>query len=238
MLDSGEYQVIPKKRPNFVKMFSTFLAVLMLLDIFLGLYTGYQYTNLLFIVVFVILMLAGGVETYLWRVRWDMLADRIGLDINPQNRSIFRKPYLTGNRHGYETTIDSFTRGNRRNRRHYTRITILLPFATANPFSFKKRGLLNLNDTQIDIEEVDKTFTIRTSAPHMVHSIFQTTRLRQGLFDLVKQSKTMNLSVEGNRLTYHEKGRIVDVEYLAALYNFLHKISESVRHQSQVASQE
>ncbi|MDH5606150.1 MAG: hypothetical protein OEY93_04625 [Anaerolineae bacterium] len=233
MIESTDYQIIPKKRPVFTNWLNIILTIAFF-GVFIFAMAYDEFFDDIFISAAAILFVLGAIlnsllEGYIFRMRWQALADQTGLEYYPQSRSIFKQPSLMGNRHGYVTKLATFTRGSGKSRRHYTRFSFILPFENAESFSIKKRSLLDGRDVKIGMEDVDKTFTIRASTPHMVHRIFQSNRLRQSLFDLVRQSKKMNLEVTANELIFTEPNRIMDVEYLAALHDFLHKICESVK---------
>ena len=241
MIESTKYQIIPKKKPVISQWFNLF-APIILFGVIITSISSDTFGDDTVILMMILLLAVGSIminmlEGYIFRQRWQALANRTGLDYYPKSRSLFTQPTLLGNRHGYATKLATFSSGLGKFRRQYTRFTILFPFENAESLTIKKRRLFDGQDVKVDMEDVDKTFTIRTSAPHMAQRIFQSDRLRQGLFDLVGQTKSMSLVVEEDQLVYTERDRILDLEYLSALSDFLHKISEYVHHSSKNTSE-
>lgn len=228
MTNNANHQNIPQKKRNTafkVARYATiFIAIFVILNIFI---LDYTYINYVYFLIIIAIAAHWLLETILGRLHWETLADQIGMDIYPRDRTYFTKPLIRGNLNGDEVVFDNV----RRSKGDYTQITMGVPNPRSDIFSIKKTGLPEGNEIFTKNAEIDKIFAIHGSNPDMILTLLQSTRIRQGLIELVSQSKSMNISLKESQLTYYEIGRTLDVDYLVALYNFLTEISEFIRNQ-------
>lgn len=228
MTNNDKHQNIPQKKRNaannLAHLSTTLIALFILLNVFI---LDYQYINYVYALIIIAIVAHWLLEIILGRLHWETLADQIGMDIYPRDRTYFAKPLIRGNLNGDEVVFDNV----RRSKGDYTQITMGVPNPRSDTFSIKKTGLPEGNEIFTKNAEIDKTFAIHGSNPDMILTLLQSTRIRQGLIELVSQSKSMNISLKESQLTYYEIGRTLDVDYLAVLYNFLTEISEFIRNQ-------
>lgn len=230
-MDSERYRIIPRKRGQalytilIVFLYIAGFTMIILLD----------QINITYLLIGLLVLGFGFsfLEYFLWRRNWLKLGEMAGLDNEESsNGNLFKAPMLAGSYRGYRISLSSFTTGYGRYKKHYTKIDMTLPDELIGNFSLVKKSLLQTDLGLTGIEEFDKRFTLKTDLEWVEKRLFHNRDIEEGLYDLHKQCRSMNLSASGTQLTFQERGRIKDTEYLIALMDYMIKMAMAIRQNS------
>ena len=230
-MDSERYRIIPRKKGQSlytILMAIVYISAFAMVFIWDGL-------NLTYFIIGLLVLSIGFsfLEYFLWRLNWQKLGELSGL--NPEETSfvgLFKAPRLAGSYRGYRFLLSSFTVGYGRYKKHYTKMEMELPVEIEGSFSVVKKNFLQSNLDLTGIEEFDKRFTLKTSMEWVKSRLFQNREIQEGLYDLHKQCRSMQLSASSSQLSFQERGRIKDAEYLMALMDYLVKMAVIIKQNS------
>jgi len=168
--------------------------------------------------------------------KWDQLAMRTGLTL--ERGSWLIKPRLHGEYRRHSLELTTYTRSHGKSSTTFTLITLYLT-NNSKMLTISSSGMLTealgkafgMQDVQIENEEFDKRFTIKSQPPEFAVELLGGDLI---LCDSIAKLKSgwFELKVEGSQLTYREIGRETNPDRLEAMFNTLSDIAIKIDGQS------
>lgn len=233
---------IPKKKIAVRYLFSLFSVIFIFILFFVGVILSSFGNSDSFFIILMLAFLVGALgftwyEHATWKDKWEELARQLGLTYAEERKgiSLTAAPLISGTYKSHPVKFDSFTRGSGKYRRYYTEIQV---FLTTPPISqalkieratwFNRIGkaagsqsssgftVVETNDL-----ELNRRIVIQANPAMFANQVLMGSSIQQGLGELVRQAREMNLTVENSVLRYFERERIHDTEYLRAVLDLL-----------------
>lgn len=161
---------------------------------------------------------------------WQELAARNGLQFEPG--SMLSYPSVSGRYRGRNLLLKNIrrTRGKQRSRT-YTRLTLSLDNRANVRFGLYDQdafsGLftaLGAQDVRTGDETVDRRFVIKSQPEEFARRLFASPGLRERLL----QVRPMNLTLQGNELTFEQQDVLSDADQLQFLFDLLADVADKV----------
>ncbi len=228
-MDNERYQIIPHKRG---------LAVTGILNTILYITAAFLILsninfNLYFFIIFLFgsLFVVSFLDIFLWRQGFKNLGEETGLSLEETSVvNYFNAPNLSGSYRGYKFYVSGFTIGYGRYKKQFTKLEMDLPFDIEGSFSVKKLKFMQKNMELIGIDEFDQKFSFTSNLAWVNKRLFYNREIVEGLFDLHKQARAMELVAEPRKIIFQEQGRIRDPKYLMAIMDYFIKLASIFRN--------
>ncbi len=239
MFSDDNNRRIPKRKRfsqivfAFIVLFIFIIFAVFFISMYLPTRTGSNLFVILFIFIVFALSIGWNVYNYqTWKKSWEELAQNSGLTLQ-------KGMVVGGNYRGHPLKLDTFTRGFGRNKRHYTRIHVMLLDPLNGSLEFQKAGLWNklrkgLGSSspeaayvEMGDEAFDRHLLIKSTPPSLAARTLSSFTLRQGLTEAAEQAYEFSIEINETALLYSERNRIRDIEYLRALLDLLVELADA-----------
>lgn len=243
MFSDDSERIIPRKRPNYVQIFSQVFIILVFLAYLAApllfneqLSRNPQLENIglpaLLISGMVAILAAAWFEGWNLRRSWAAYAEEMGFRYNPPERG--SKPTIQGSYRSHRFDIIQTTVKRGRNQTHYTNFILPLNGTVSTTLKIQPRSLTHFNREVTGDADIDRKLTISTNSKKLVENLLRTRRIRLGMLDLREGNRRIQLVMDKSSLQLSLVGRIGDREYLQAVLTYLTELASAIERFEQV----